>query len=79
MSLKGSQDRADGYPGFAVTNAGRKMLNEVDPAEAQRPDSGRCSQRSDRTHQRRTHPLPWPACATKPEDWNDFWSEYKNA
>ena len=25
-----------GYPGFAVTNSGRKMLNEVDPKEAQR-------------------------------------------
>jgi len=69
-----------GYPGHCVTKAGRAMLNEVDPAEAARShqvdghpqdpitliNEGRISYRDIPVQQ-------------SLEDWNDFWSEYKNA
>ncbi len=82
MSPEGQVKTAQmlGYPGHCVTKAGRKMLNEVDAAEAQRTgqvdgdvrdpialiNDGRISYRDIPVQQ-------------SLEDWNDFWSEYKNA
>ncbi|MEL7116551.1 MAG: extracellular solute-binding protein [Pseudomonadota bacterium] len=68
------------YPGHCVTKAGRAMLNDVDSAEAVRSgqvdgdardpitliNDGRISYRDIPVQQ-------------SLEDWNDFWSEYKNA
>ncbi|MGR3501637.1 ABC transporter substrate-binding protein [Pseudaestuariivita sp.] len=68
------------YPGHCVTQAGRALLNEMDPAEAARShqvngdpqdpitliNEGRISYRDIPVQQ-------------SLEDWNDFWSEYKNA
>lgn len=68
------------YPGFAITKSGRAALNAANPKEAQRTgqidgmandpivliDEGRIHYRDIPKNQ----PL---------EDWNDFWSEYKNA
>ena len=69
-----------GYPGFAVTNAGRSMLNEVDPKEAKRtnqidgdPNDPVSLIKAGRIHYR---DIPKQQSL---EDWNDFWSEYKNA
>ncbi len=69
-----------GYPGFAVTNAGRAMLNEVDPKEAKRtnqvdgdPNDPVALIKAGRIHYR---DIPKQQSL---EDWNDFWSEYKNA
>jgi len=69
-----------GYPGFAVTNAGRKMLNEVDPKEAQRTSqvNGDANDPVALINQGRIHYRDIPKQQTL-EDWNDFWSEYKNA
>ncbi|MFD2740610.1 spermidine/putrescine ABC transporter substrate-binding protein [Sulfitobacter aestuarii] len=68
------------YPCFAVTRGGRDLLQEVDPKEAERShqidgmpndpialiNEGRIQYRDIPTQQ-------------SLEDWNDFWSEYKNA
>ena len=68
------------YPGIAITKAGRKLLNEVDPAEASRtgqvdgmPNDPITLIRDGRIHYRN---IPVQQSL---EDWNDFWSEYKNA
>lgn len=68
------------YPGFAITKGGRKLLNEVDPKEAQRtgqvdgaPNDPITLIREGRIHYRNI-----PVQQTL-EDWNDFWQEYKNA
>jgi spermidine/putrescine transport system substrate-binding protein len=82
MSPEGQVKTAQmlGYPGHCVTKAGRALLNEVDAAEAQRShqvdgdpqdpitliNEGRISYRDIPVQQ-------------SLEDWNDFWSEYKNA
>lgn len=82
MSPEGQVKTAQmlGYPGHAVTKAGRALLNEVDGAEAARShqvngdpqdpitliNEGRISYRDIPVQQ-------------SLEDWNDFWSEYKNA
>lgn len=82
MSAKGQVKTAQmkGYPGFAVTNAGRKMLNEVDPAEAQRSGqvNGAANDPIALINDGRIHYRGLPAQQSL-EDWNDFWSEYKNA
>jgi spermidine/putrescine transport system substrate-binding protein len=69
-----------GYPGFAVTNAGRKLLNEVDPAEAQRTGqvNGVANDPVALINEGRIHYRGIPKQQSL-EDWNDFWSEYKNA
>jgi len=82
MSPKGQVKTAEmlGYPGHAVTKAGRALLNDVNPGEAKRSfqvtghaqdpialiNDGRISYRDIPVQQ-------------SLEDWNDFWSEYKNA
>jgi spermidine/putrescine transport system substrate-binding protein len=69
-----------GYPGFAVTNAGRKLLNEIDPAEAQRTGqvNGVANDPVALINEGRIHYRGIPKQQSL-EDWNDFWSEYKNA
>ena len=69
-----------GYPGFAVTNGGRKLLNEVDPAEAQRTGqvNGVANDPVVLINEGRIHYRGLPKQQSL-EDWNDFWSEYKNA
>lgn len=76
--VKSAQMKA--YPGFAITKAGRAMLNKVDAKEAQRTGQYEGAGndpitliRDGRIHYRNL-PVQQPL-----EDWNDFWSEYKNA
>jgi len=70
----------EAYPAFCVTGAGRAKLQEVNEAEARR------------THQFAADPMNPIALIEAGsihyrdipkqqglEDWNDFWSEYKNA
>ncbi|MEM7498634.1 MAG: spermidine/putrescine ABC transporter substrate-binding protein [Pseudomonadota bacterium] len=68
------------YPGNCITKGGRARLNEVDPAEAQRthqvPDDPMNPITLIETG--RIHYRDIPVNQTL-EDWNDFWSEYKNA
>jgi len=82
MSPEGQVKTAQmlGYPGHCVTAAGRAKLQEEDEAEAKRSgqieghsnepialiDAGRIDYRDIPVQQ-------------DLEDWNDFWSEYKNA
>ena len=68
------------YPGFAITNAGRAALIEANPAEAKRtgqmdgmPNDPVTLLKENRIHYRNI-PVQQDL-----EDWNDFWSEYKNA
>ncbi len=68
------------YPGFCVTKAGRAALIEADPAEAKRshqmdgdPQDPITLIKEGRIHYR---DIPQQQSL---EDWNDFWSEYKNA
>ena len=68
------------YPGFCVTKAGRAALIEADPAEAKRshqmdgmPNDPIALINAGRIHYR---DIPQQQSL---EDWNDFWSEYKNA
>lgn len=69
-----------GYPGFAVTSGGRKMLNEVDPGEAQRTGqvNGVANDPVTLINEGRIHYRGLPRQQSL-EEWNDFWSEYKNA
>ncbi|MEM7196356.1 MAG: spermidine/putrescine ABC transporter substrate-binding protein, partial [Pseudomonadota bacterium] len=69
-----------GYPGFAVTNGGRTLLNEVDSNEAQRTGqvNGAANDPVTLIDEGRIHYRGVPAQQSL-EDWNDFWSEYKNA
>ena len=82
MSPEGQVKSAQmlGYPGFAVTHSGRKMLNEVDPKEAQRTGQvdGDANDPVALIKQGRIHYRNIPVQQSL-EDWNDFWSEYKNA
>ena len=82
MSPEGQVKTAEmlAYPGHCVTKAGRALLNETNAAEAARTgqidgdlrdpialiNDGRISYRDIPVQQ-------------DLEDWNDFWSEYKNA
>jgi spermidine/putrescine transport system substrate-binding protein len=68
------------YPAFAVTKAGRKLLNEKDPKEAQRtgqvdgaPNDPVTLIKDGRIKYRQ---LPIQQSL---EIWNDFWSEYKGS
>lgn len=82
MSPEGQVKSAQmlGYPGFAVTNSGRKLLNEVDPAEAKRSGQvgGNSNDPVELIKRGRIHYRDIPSQQSL-EDWNDFWSEYKNA
>jgi len=68
------------YPGFCVTRAGRDRLNEVDPAEAARSHQmdGDPQDPIALINEGRIHYRDLPQQQSL-EDWNDFWSEYKNA
>ncbi|MFK7746582.1 MAG: spermidine/putrescine ABC transporter substrate-binding protein [Roseobacter sp.] len=68
------------YPGFCVTKAGRAALNEVDMAEATRTGQvdGMANDPISLINEGRIHYRDVPKQQTL-EDWNDFWSEYKNA
>ena len=68
------------YPGIAITKAGRKLLNEVDPKEAQRTGQvdGMANDPITLIKEGRIHYRNIPVQQSL-EDWNDFWSEYKNA
>lgn len=68
------------YPGFCITKAGRAKLQEVDPKEAQRSGQvdGHPNDPIALINEGRIHYRDIPKQQSL-EDWNDFWSEYKNA
>jgi len=68
------------YPGFCITKAGRAKLQEVDPKEAQRSGQvdGHINDPIALINEGRIHYRDIPKQQSL-EDWNDFWSEYKNA
>ncbi len=68
------------YPGFCITKAGRALLQEVDPAEAERSHQkeGMANDPIALINNGRIHYRDIPQQQSL-EDWNDFWSEYKNA
>ena len=68
------------YPGFCITKAGRAMLQEVDPKEASRSHQidGMGNEPIALINEGRVHYRDIPQQQSL-EDWNDFWSEYKNA
>ncbi len=68
------------YPGFCITHAGVKALQEANMKEAERtgqidgaPNNPITLVKEGRIHYRN---IPQQQSL---EDWNDFWSEYKNA
>ena len=68
------------YPGFAITKSGRAKLIDVNKAEAQRTGQidGMPNDPVTLVKEGRIHYRNIPVQQTL-EDWNDFWSEYKNA
>jgi spermidine/putrescine transport system substrate-binding protein len=68
------------YPGFTITNAGIKALNEKDPKEAQRTGQveGAANNPITLIKDGRIHYRDIPKQQSL-EDWNEFWQEYKNA
>ncbi|MEM7189910.1 MAG: extracellular solute-binding protein [Pseudomonadota bacterium] len=82
MSPEGQVKSAQmlGYPGHCVTKAGRAMLQEVDPGEAKRSGQieGDANEPIALINEGRIHYRDIPQQQSL-EDWNDFWSEYKNA
>mgnify|MGYP000175692166 CR=1 FL=1 len=68
------------YPGHCITKGGRKLLNEVDPKEAARTHQvdGDAMDPITLIREGRIHYRNIPVQQGL-EDWNDFWSEYKNA
>lgn len=68
------------YPGFCVTAGGRAALIEQDPAEAKRSHqmAGMPNEPIALINDGRIHYRDIPLQQSL-EDWNDFWSEYKNA
>ena len=68
------------YPGFCVTKGGRAALIEADPKEAQRSHqmAGMANDPIALINEGRIHYRDIPQQQSL-EDWNDFWSEYKNA
>ena len=68
------------YPGFCVTKAGRAKLLEVDPKEANRSGQvdGNPNDPIALINEGRIHYRDIPVQQSL-EDWNDYWSEYKNA
>ena len=82
MSPEGQVKTAQmlGYPGHCVTKAGRAMLNQVDSGEAVRSGQVDGDPRDPITliNEGRISYRDIPVQQSL-EDWNDFWSEYKNA
>jgi spermidine/putrescine transport system substrate-binding protein len=72
--------RMAAYPGFAITKAGRKLLNEQDPKEAQRTGQvdGAANDPITLIKDGRIKYRGLPKQQSL-EVWNDFWSEYKGA
>jgi len=68
------------YPAFCVTKSGRALLNEVNPKEAQRSGQieGALNEPIKLINDGRIHYRNIPVQQGL-EDWNDFWSDYKNA
>jgi len=68
------------YPAFCVTKAGRAKLIEVDKKEAERSHQieGMANEPIALINDGRIHYRDIPQQQSL-EDWNDFWSEYKNA
>ena len=68
------------YPGFCVTKGGRAALIEADLAEATRSHQvdGDAQDPITLINEGRIHYRDIPQQQSL-EDWNDFWSEYKNA
>ncbi len=68
------------YPGFCVTKGGRAALIEADPKEAMRSHQmdGMANEPIALINEGRIHYRDIPTQQSL-EDWNDFWSEYKNA
>ena len=68
------------YPGNVITKAGYAALQEADPAEAARSNQVDGSPLNPITliNEGRIHYRDIPVNQSL-EDWNDFWSEYKNA
>ena len=68
------------YPGFCITNAGVKALQEANMAEAKRTGQieGAANNPVTLVKEGRIHYRNIPQQQSL-EDWNDFWSEYKNA
>lgn len=68
------------YPGFCITKAGRALLQEVDPKEAMRSGQidGNPNDPIALINEGRIHYRDIPVQQSL-EDWNDYWSEYKNA
>ncbi len=68
------------YPGNVITKAGMAALNAADPKEAARTNqtAGNAMNPINLIDDGRIHYRDIPVQQTL-EDWNDFWSEYKNA
>ena len=68
------------YPGFCITKSGRAKLIEVDKKEAERTGQidGMVNDPIALIKDGRIHYRDIPKQQSL-EDWNDFWSEYKNA
>ena len=68
------------YPGNVITKAGLAALNEADPKEAARTNQtpGNAMNPINLIDNGRIHYRDIPVQQSL-EDWNDFWSEYKNA
>jgi spermidine/putrescine transport system substrate-binding protein len=68
------------YPGFCVTKAGRAALIEQDRPEAERTGQidGMANDPITLIKEGKIHYRDVPKQQDL-EDWNDFWSEYKNA
>jgi spermidine/putrescine transport system substrate-binding protein len=68
------------YPGFCVTGAGAAALREANMGEAQRTGQieGAANNPITLIKEGRIHYRDIPRQQSL-EDWNDFWSEYKNA
>ena len=68
------------YPGFCVTKRGMKALQAADPKEAARTGqvAGAANHPVTLIKEGRIHYRDIPVQQSL-EEWNDFWSEYKNA
>jgi len=82
MSPEGQVKTAQmlGYPGHCVTGAGRALLQKEDEAEAKRSGQikGHKNEPIALIEKGSIHYRDIPVQQDL-EDWNDFWSEYKNA
>lgn len=68
------------YPGFCITKSGVAALRQSHPAEAKRTGQieGVANNPITLIKEGRIHYRDIPRQQSL-EDWNDFWSEYKNA